>query len=1150
MAILEGDIKLLKSAVMADTTDGGGAMTGTAVIDGQSNNLFPDTSEMDRAFGRVALRKVFGVAHTTDTDTLLGAHAIITDAPDDPLVHCLLLQTPGWADNRTAAKNIIERYLVKGPRLTCCMMDTHYAGSLILRLYAVAGSTDFPAGGDAIVLRTPDGIEQYVRVLRVSYASQQFTVTEGTTTVTFLATVVTCDLGQALAYDFAGPPIARSISNGASYALMYTTTTATGARFYGIKPLAAPVSVGDISVNADGGIFTPLVPAATIETPIIDQRPLTGRASIVSTARAAMALPSVTVAVQPGTVFTAPTAIAVGSVALQCGSFAFTDDSTGNLRQGTSVVGAVDYTLGLITFATTSPSYGTLASVLTYSPASAVSASAYSSKLTVTSANQGLAFTNTFFPLPALGSFSLSYMAQGRWYVLTDNKNGKLSGSDTSYGIGTLNYATGSMAVTLGALPDVGSPLIAEWGDPSAAVSVSVANTPAKIGARIALDAKTKADEILLTWSRGATNYTAATDTTGALTGNASGLYANGVLTFEPTVFPDGVVTVTSKTTPALNNGIINNGGGSYTLTGALPITPGTFSATVLASYPVNVRYTPSPLTLYDINGVVYLRYQGNAEDYAANNGGTIAVGTINYATGALTVNPAPSIYAWIKAGTAPASAWILEYYRYLALTAVTITLNPTFANVSYASGASATVVQAYTPTAWVLSANTYGVPLLTEGMALKVGGSIYTAKGGILRRGWSLSTGTPTVDSAGSVSSTGLVTITALPSDGGSAVTWYNLAQDTTAKQIDGGIFRTASAPLKTGVFQIAAGGAAGSGSDAGVISGSTFTGIVDYTRGVVTWSSSTPVDPVALSYNAVFLQYLPLDASLLGLETARLPLDGKVPIFRSGGLVVIHNTQTYSLPNPLVKGTVYNVGRVRVAAMKVKTASGATVDSTLYTTSLDAGEITFPVGSDLTGLGQPFTVDHRIEDMMVCSIADISGKLSFTRNVTHDYPADTSFASSALAIGDVFARVYNYIEQGTWTGVWSDLLIGAAPLANFNETSYPPITTNKGAITERWALIFTNTTAFNIVGESVGNIGTGSTALECAPLNPATGLPYFTIPALGWGNGWGVGNVYRFNTAACGAPLWVVRTVLQGPATLQDDKFTLAFRGDVDRP
>lgn len=57
MPILTEDIKLLKSAVMADTPDGGGAMTGNPVIDGQSNNLFPDTSELDRALGRFARQR-------------------------------------------------------------------------------------------------------------------------------------------------------------------------------------------------------------------------------------------------------------------------------------------------------------------------------------------------------------------------------------------------------------------------------------------------------------------------------------------------------------------------------------------------------------------------------------------------------------------------------------------------------------------------------------------------------------------------------------------------------------------------------------------------------------------------------------------------------------------------------------------------------------------------------------------------------------------------------------------------------------------------------------------------------------------------------------------------------------------------------------
>lgn len=67
-----------------------------------------------------------------------------------------------------------------------------------------------------------------------------------------------------------------------------------------------------------------------------------------------------------------------------------------------------------------------------------------------------------------------------------------------------------------------------------------------------------------------------------------------------------------------------------------------------------------------------------------------------------------------------------------------------------------------------------------------------------------------------------------------------------------------------------------------------------------------------------------------------------------------MVHNTQTYALPNPLVKGQVYSVGRVRVAAMKVKTSTGATVNTTKYTIDLSAGTIVFPADADLVGLAQ----------------------------------------------------------------------------------------------------------------------------------------------------------------------------------------------------
>ena len=103
---------------------------------------------------------------------------------------------------------------------------------------------------------------------------------------------------------------------------------------------------------------------------------------------------------------------------------------------------------------------------------------------------------------------------------------------------------------------------------------------------------------------------------------------------------------------------------------------------------------------------------------------------------------------------------------------------------------------------------------------------------------------------------------------------------------------------------------------------------------------------------------------------------------------------------------------------------------------------------------------------------------------------------------------------------------------------------------MTERWALVFTGSTSFVIVGEHLGQIGTGNTANDCAPLNPATGTPYFSINKLAFNSGWSAGNAIRLNTVGASAPVWVVRVVQQGTPVLGSDSFTLAFRGDIDTP
>ena len=310
-------------------------------------------------------------------------------------------------------------------------------------------------------------------------------------------------------------------------------------------------------------------------------------------------------------------------------------------------------------------------------------------------------------------------------------------------------------------------------------------------------------------------------------------------------------------------------------------------------------------------------------------------------------------------------------------------------------------------------------------------------------------------------------------------------------------------------------------------------------------------PVDPTTLRYNSVSYAYLPLDAAIIGLDPVRLPSDGRVPIFRSGGVIVVHHTAKTAFPADAVSGHVLNVGRVRLAALRLidSATTPAVINAAWYEADLDAGKVTLLPAYQTAGLTLPVIAEHRVEDMVLTSDVQTDGTLTLTRSITHDFPVSETLVSSALIIGDLQARATGLFSQATWTGAWSDARIGNATTAQFNVAQYPLVVTNRGAVQERWALIFTSSSAYQVVGESVGQVATGDLVSACAPVNPATGVPYFTIPALGWGGGWAAGNVLRFNTAAANHPVWIARTVLQGADSVTDGGFQLQIRGDIER-
>ena len=322
----------------------------------------------------------------------------------------------------------------------------------------------------------------------------------------------------------------------------------------------------------------------------------------------------------------------------------------------------------------------------------------------------------------------------------------------------------------------------------------------------------------------------------------------------------------------------------------------------------------------------------------------------------------------------------------------------------------------------------------------------------------------------------------------------------------------------------------------------------LLEYQEGVDTYINVPVwVDASSVRYNAVAYTYIPLDSEILGLSATRLPIDGRVPIFRVGGIGIVSSSKAQELPSAIA-GTTYDLNDQRISWAELEDTNGTKVPFDLYTVDYDYGRVTLGGDFVLSNLVAPLTAKYRYQDMGLIRDVQINGQLTFTKPLTHNYDAVDTIVGSALVIGDMQARYTRKFVQGAWSNVWADEP-SSGILANYNDSLYPLQVMNKGAIQERWALIFTDVQSFRCIGEYSGQIGTGTTNADYAPINPVTGVPYFTIKKEGWGAGWANGNVLRFNTVAANFPVWVIRTVKQSEPAVLSDQFQIMLRGDIDR-
>lgn len=461
--------------------------------------------------------------------------------------------------------------------------------------------------------------------------------------------------------------------------------------------------------------------------------------------------------------------------------------------------------------------------------------------------------------------------------------------------------------------------------------------------------------------------------------------------------------------------------------------------------------------------------------------------------------------------------------------------------------------------------------PILPGSLILAWAGRTYVDRDGVLYADPSSATnaGTAvgTVDYAG-----GTATLSAYPGGQAAAIDVQACLTARAGFAVTGVTFRTPGAPLRPSSLQLTvvradtAQAVVATADANGLFEGPLIWGSVDIATGIVrlrftadpddaSGNSEIPVVPVLMRYNGVLYTSLPLNADLIGLDPVRLPADGRVPIYREGEVVVIHHTATTVIGTPTA-AQVIGLARDHQSDIVVKDANGAELNPVMYTVDLKQGRVTFadPLLLETAGglpLQTPLAIHDRVEHMAVVTDVQITGQLGLSAPVPWDLPAGETLVSSALAWGDLQARIWRWYSQKTWNSGapnWSDSPTGEGTTAQFDDLNYPPVITNAGAIDGKWALVFTSPTAFQVVERDLGIIATGNTGADCAPINPANGAPYFTIPAAGWGTGWAAGNAIRFNSDSCLGPMWMVRTVLSGQGTVEDDQFKIQIRGDAD--
>jgi hypothetical protein len=280
---------------------------------------------------------------------------------------------------------------------------------------------------------------------------------------------------------------------------------------------------------------------------------------------------------------------------------------------------------------------------------------------------------------------------------------------------------------------------------------------------------------------------------------------------------------------------------------------------------------------------------------------------------------------------------------------------------------------------------------------------------------------------------------------------------------------------------------------------------------------------------------------ADIYGLNPLRIPNAGIVDIYRAWGTIAVSHTDYQNIVSPS-NGTVVTI-RNGSNFVDISDATGASLwTATSDHFSVDSAAGTVTLNSDFSDFTAPFILSDTISELALVTAVN-TNTVTISAALSREYPIGSSVASVQI-LGDLQARVGKVRDMTSWANNWD--LDGEAAQGTLNTVDYPIEVTNAAAVNEDWVLVFISSTAFRCVGKRIGQIATGDTVNDFAPINSLTNQPYFVIRAGAFGAGWNPGEAIRFATVASAKPVMPIRTVQAGHSQINTDRAVLAFRGN----